>query len=57
MFAGFCVIFVVICFVYSVWHMAEIHLRMLICEGIATVRKSHHRQTGVTLMLKSVYPI
>jgi hypothetical protein len=57
MFACFCVMFVVICFVCFVWHVAEIHLRMLICEGFATVRKSHHRQTGVTLMLKSVYPI
>jgi hypothetical protein len=37
--------------------MAEIHLRMLICEGIAAVRKSHHRQAGVTMMLKSIYPI
>ena len=57
MFACFCVIFMVICLVYSVWHMAEIHLRMLICEGIAAVRKSHHRQAGVTMMLKSIYPI
>ena len=55
--ACFCVIFVVICFVYYVWHMAEIQLRMLMSEGIATVRKSHHWQTGVTLMLKSVYAI
>jgi hypothetical protein len=37
--------------------MDESYFRMLISEDVAAVRKSHHRQTGVTLMLKSFYPI